>query len=173
MTGKTIKLGTWNSETIEWLVLKEEGVFKLVLSKNPVIDMQLSTSGTWASTNFRSWLNEDFYTQAFTEKEKEKIVSAKLEDVNCKDNVFLLSKDEAETLMTQSERKRGNGSCAGRCYECLNCEALGMCWWLRTLHISDCNHFKVHCNYFVAQGGGVAYSSGTNLIRPAMYIIED
>ena len=118
MSKRIITLGTWDGKPIEWIVLKEESFGSLVISKLPLFSMKLSWEGTWASCNFRKELNGNFFTKAFTNDEKKKIVCSLLTPESTKDNVFLLSDSEANTLMSQSERKYSTGNCKMTCDTC-------------------------------------------------------
>lgn len=148
MGKKIITFGNWNSQPIEWIVLKEIGYYTLVISKYHVNYMTLSWAGTWESCSFRKYLNSEFWSGAFTKEEKIKVVNTFLPDANCKDNVFLLSENEASNLMTQNERKCGNF------------------WYLRTpfsgsyMKISDRN-------------GVFSYASSDYSIRPAMNVLTN
>ena len=66
----------------------------------------------WIDSDIRKWLNGELYSNAFTENEKEKIGTVE------SDRVTLLSKEEAESLMTEQER------------------AIGSWWWLRSAYPS-------------------------------------
>ena len=152
MSKRVITLGTWRNKPIEWIVLKEEKGLTLVFCKGHVNDMSCSwngTSGTWKYNNIRIWLNNDFFNNAFTDEEKKKIVNSFLKDPeSTKDDVFLLSYDEANNLMTPDERKY-NGT-----------------WYLRTPHSSNYMRSIRYSN------GSFDYDCGSYYIRPAMYIKE-
>ena len=147
MSKRIITLGTWSGKPIEWIVLKEESFGTLVLCKEYVFNMSLSWSGTWASCNFRTELNGNFFSKAFTDDEKKKIVCTLLNPELTKDNIFLLSEAEASNLMTENERRFNNF------------------WYLRTPYNS--NYMK-----YIYTDGCFSYGSDTRGIRPAMYIKE-
>lgn len=168
MSKRIITLGTWESEPIEWLVLKEEGFATLVVSKYPLCS--LSNDGSiWNNSALRKFLNNKFYKQAFNENEKKKVINVQLTDVNTKDNIFVLSKDEAENLMTRNERTYGNLSCQFPCKNCYkNINKNGTCWYLRTpydsIKLREVNsNGEINNNY--SHDGGLS-------IRPAMWIKE-
>ena len=152
MSKRVITLGTWRNKPIEWIVLKEEKGLTLVFCKGAVNRMDCSwngTSGTWKYLNIRIWLNNDFFNNAFTDEEKKKIVNSFLKDPeSTKDDVFLLSYDEANNLMTPVEREYGEN------------------WYLRTPHNSG---YMKSIYYF---NGYFTYNSASLPIRPAMYIKE-
>ena len=169
MSKRIITLGKWENKPIDWIVLKEENNNALVISRLPLFAMDCRNNGTtmdWEYSVLRSYLNGEFYNKAFSSTEKLKIVNAKLEDVNnAKDNVFLLSKQEAETLMTQDERKYGNGRCPSgfnTCYQRIN--SYGTCCYLRTR--LDNYYYRIHPN------GSIDYSYDVKSIRPSVWIKE-
>ena len=171
MSKRIITLGKWENKPIDWIVLKEENNNALVISRLPLFAMDCRNNGTtmdWEYSVLRSYLNGEFYNKAFSSTEKLKIVNAKLEDVNnAKDNVFLLSKQEAETLMTRDERKCGNGTgCNGHnCNTCYQYSHIhGTCWWLRTRNSSS--------YYYISCDGGMSYTYCTYSIRPSVWIKE-
>ena len=77
-----ITFGTYGGEDIVWLVLDSTDNGVLVLSKY-VIDYGTfdgdDVMRSWQSTRLQPWLNEDFYEQAFTDEEKEKILWTEVE----------------------------------------------------------------------------------------------
>lgn len=174
MGKRIITLGKWENKPIEWIVLKEENNNALVISRLALFAMDCRNNGNtamdWEYSVLREYLNGEFYNKAFSGTEKLKIVNAKLEDVNnAKDNVFLLSKQEAETLMTQEERKCGNGTnCNGHsCNTCYQYSHIhGTCCWLRTRYDRNSNYYKIEPN------GTISYSYGVRSIRPSVWIKE-
>lgn len=154
MGKRVITMGNWEGEPIEWIVLKEDGFQTLVISKKILFNSYFdNNNNNWNSSYIRIELNSNFYNNAFSGYEKRKIINAKLNDVdNAKDYVFLLSKENAECLMTKDERNTGN-------------------WILRSPHSS-----KKTSIWFINSGDFDFYSgykiNQTLGIRPAMYIKE-
>ena len=145
---------------IKWIVLKKysDGT-ALVMSKNILYVKAFSTSRkaenyTWEKSDVRSWLNKDFYNSAFSSAEKKavKIVTNKNDHKDnygnddgpvTKDNVFLLSIDEAKNTSfgfsgkesTKDKAKRAKLSeFAKNVYriESGNTPSGNICWWLRS-----------------------------------------
>lgn len=99
---------------IEWGVVDKNDKAVLLISKNAIDDRKFceeedpekTSSCTWVNSSIRSWLNDDFYNNAFTHQEKAYILQSKLnnnsysvkaDDANSTyDNVFLLNVPEAE-----------------------------------------------------------------------------
>lgn len=108
MSKRVITLGTWDGKPIQWLVLKEEGLATFCISKEIIFSHCYNDNenkgSNYAKSDIRKYLNCNFFKTAFSEVEKKKIVSVKNTDSNTKDNVFLLSKSEIESLMANGER---------------------------------------------------------------------
>lgn len=143
MSRRSITLGTWDGKPIEWLVLKEEGLATLVISRYPLLSHKFNENtndgNRWDSSSLRKYLNNEFYKQAFNEEEKKKIVNAYLSSPNgTKDDVFVLSKEEADALMKVEEFMYSNTWCSGvsggceNCYKAVLSNNNSTCCWLRT-----------------------------------------
>lgn len=104
-------------DPMEWRVIDRKGMNALLLSEK-VIDMrafQISESSTWDHSDIRDFLNDEFYTKAFTDEERESILLSHVTaDVNkyhktvdagddTEDYIFLLSLKEVETLLPTEE----------------------------------------------------------------------
>ncbi len=103
-------------EPIEWIVLDEYEDSILVLSRYIIEKKPFNEDDVavyWLQSSLRTWLNEDFISEAFTESEQEKIVTSTLNNPgssqyfaqfdknggtgtgnNTADRVFLLSFDD-------------------------------------------------------------------------------
>ncbi|MGN0482093.1 MAG: DUF6273 domain-containing protein [Lachnospiraceae bacterium] len=176
MSNRIITFGKWNEKPIRWIVLKEENFGTLVLCEDGLMDRIFDKkSGRWDKSDIRKFLNQDFFSKAFSEEEQKKVVNVYLEEPNqTKDDVFLLSK--ADFLVGQEMGLIPN--CGA--YSTHNCSGIGCsdcyrsrtnnhssCWWLRTLD-------GVSQVIFVNGCGGIeSYNIGTSVsVRPAMYIRE-
>ena len=170
----TIQFGTWEGKPIEWIVLKRESFGILIFSKLALFSLNPNNNGkagTWTDSGLRHYLNGEFYDKAFTENEKKKIINCFLkEPESTKDDVFLLSYEEANTLMTQDERKCGNGSwcnghsCQNDCYKFS--DRHGTCVYLRTPQNSS-YMWVIHPSGTLEKN-----HDGWRSIRPAMWIRE-
>ena len=95
-------------------------------------------SNLWKNSEIRKWLNCNFYNKAFSADEKKFINFSNLSDVDTIDNVFLLSKKEAEKYFANNEERQ----CKATDYAVKNGAkvynrevkvAVGYsCWWLRS-----------------------------------------
>lgn len=173
MSKRVITFGQWDGKPIQWLVLKEDGFKELVVSQYPLFahrfNEKTSDGNQWKTSSLRNYLNSTFWETAFSAEEKKKVVNCMLEHPDhTKDNVFVLSKEEAENLLTQKERTFGNGKCNNFCGTCFTNNyknGYGVCCWLRSPCSSD-------GMYSVNSGGTIGSATVTCFlsIRPALYL---
>lgn len=163
MSKRTITLGKWNNKPIEWVVLKKESFGTLVISKWEIgkrVFNSNSNDNNWSSSDLRKFLNNDFFNTAFSDEEKKKIVNTFLAyPNNTKDDVFILTKEEVETLIL----KDGDDAYEKKYYQ--NCT---YCYWTRTQDGSYIHHGyaqRCWCRHYT--------NYNSYAIRPAMYIITD
>ena len=156
-------------QPIEWQVLSKENNKMLVISKYG-LDRKLfdSVSNNWANSEIRKWLNGEFYNKAFNDKEKKSIKSSNLSDVGTSDNVFLLSKEEAEKYFANNDARL----CKATDYAVKSGARVAdngySIWWLRSPNLSNSDYV---CSVL---GGGLIYNFdvyyGDYLVRPALWI---
>ena len=181
----------YKEEPIEWIVLNITDGKALLLSKK-IIDGKAynSTSATvngyygnnYAHSDIRKWLIEDFYNTAFSNSDKNTIIpttldnsaeSSKYSSESTTDNVFLLSKWEAESYAhnyystTATDYAYSNGFVARTSTEPCNQ------WRLRTARSNYYEIYKVEIRW----GKWTVYYnwyddeiSSINGIRPAFYL---
>ena len=93
-----IYIGEYGGEKIEWIVLDVKDGKALLLSKYVIDARPFNTRDrkiSWKLCSLRTWLNVDFYMDAFTTGEKSLILKTDLpgeDDVT--DRIFLLSEQE-------------------------------------------------------------------------------
>lgn len=109
----TVIFGKYMGNDISWIVLNVEGNDAFLLSEKLLDEKEFDDSGnfkyTWGTSKIRKWLNNDFMDSAFSESEKNAIISSDIEsryyhidefdnevyDVEeTADKIFLLSEDE-------------------------------------------------------------------------------
>lgn len=143
-------------EPIEWIKLKTDGdhiylLSRYILDCKPYNEKQEGTS--WQKCSLRSWLNHDFFQEAFTVEEKACIdavmnynsLSAQNPDwitndgtiYDTYDKVFLLSYIEAMDLFSDAEARKTKGTEYARAKgaKFLGVTSVGLenaDWWLRT-----------------------------------------
>ena len=101
---------TNGKEDIEWQILSKENKRVLVVSKYALDCKKYNNANadvTWETCSLRTWLNEDFLNNAFSDKEKKYIPTVTIENKNnpkcgtaggknTNDKVFCLSLEEVE-----------------------------------------------------------------------------
>jgi len=153
MSKRIITLGTWDGNPIEWIVLKEQGFGTLVVSRNILFSIRFDNNNNkWKTSNICNYLNSDFYNSAFTYDEKIRIVNVVLTDVNSKNDIFLLSTEEAALIGDNSERSAISPSR----------------WWLRTIRESN-TLWGVDHDGCIDRNFGYNDTQG---VHPAMWIRE-
>lgn len=170
-------LGQYDSVPIEWMVLEKNEDRALLISKYTLKLGCFDSKGgntRWESCSLRKWLNETFYSEAFSDQEQEMILTCDVPPCDSvfyrgtpgetvKDKLFLLSISEAKQYFANDEDRI--------CY-------LGpkspdpdkpYYWWLRSMGASEENPSMV-------RDTGEIYDLGSfpehNMytIRPAMWI---
>ena len=155
MSKRIITMGKWEKQPIEWIVLIDNETSMLCVSKSVLFGHCFNDNenkgSNYSSSDIRAYLNNEFWNKAFSATEKKMIINAVLPDVNnAKDDVFLLSKSEVDSLMTSEEATCGNW------------------WYSRTSktnktvydHKSDCHEWG---EYLTDKDG----------IRPAIWVRKD
>ena len=148
MSKRVITLGTWDGNPIEWIVLKEDDFSALVVSKNVLFTRRFDpSSNDWNNSEIRAYLNGDFFRQAFTDEDRKSVVNAFVD--GRKTDVFLLSKGEAASYMSEAELNTGS-------------------WWcLRSPYPSYCHRLDG-----VTSGGSFSWydNNDTGGVRPTLYV---
>lgn len=122
--GERVLFGTYNQgpegevDKISWIVLDVQEDYALLTTEYVMDMMPYSKSGVvqWADSDVRSWLNDGFFNQAFSSKEKESILSFTVENndnplynteggANTEDKVVLLSLDEVNKYFGNIEKE--------------------------------------------------------------------
>ena len=171
--GDYVKFGSYpqtsngDIQPIEWQVLSIENCKMLVISRYGLDVKRFDgSSNEWKNSEIRNWLNGDFYNKAFTDQEKKSINLSNLSDVGTSDNVFLLSKEEAEKYFANDDSRR----CKATDYAVKNGAWVASIngyswWWLRSP-----NYDSV---YFVDNDGDVYYGyvyDNSGVVRLALWI---
>ena len=162
--GKYPQTANGDIQPIEWLVLAKEENKMLVISKYALDCKRFDgSSNNWKNSEIRQWANNDFYNKAFDDKEKKYI------NPFDGDNVFLLSKDEAEKYFVNDEARR----CKATEYAVKNgayVDAKGCSyWWLRSPSYPNYSNIVA----FVYRQGSFGYRYvyiAKYVARPALWI---
>ena len=124
-------------DPIEWIVLNRDGNRALLLSKYKLDRRKyndIKEDTTWERSTIRSWLNNTFYSSAFTDNEKLKVINVNIinndnvrfgtnggEDTY--DKVFLLSIDEVNRYLKNNTMRDTLKT---------NYSKVNSGWWLRS-----------------------------------------
>ena len=166
--GQIIKFGRYfknnnnKKEPLEWRVLETDGKTALLITENAIDCMQYHQNFigiSWNVCDLRKWCNDDFVKEAFSETERNLIVTTINQNnygPETNDLVFCLSTVEAEKYF-ESDRDR---ICKVTSYALKNgayddgngCTS----WWLRSSG-SD------YGNASIVDGGGYIYCKGVNV----------
>lgn len=160
------------TDDIEWLVVDENEDAFLLVSKLILDNINYTNRGDrladpWEDCFARKWLNDDFLNNAFTDKEKEYILSTKLNNGGFGDDtidkVFLLSPSELEKVIPDKtvrkstptprlEQLRKNGSEL----------------WLRSVSMDGKIYYVNYYNQDI--NSGTYYTGNTLGVRPAIWL---
>lgn len=190
--GDEIELGEWpfdrrgNVKKIEWVIIdKHDDGTCLLMTKYGIETKKFNEKSgdvSWETCDLRKWLNGDFYSQAFSEKEKESIMLVTME-TECrsgflgglfgskkretKDNVFLLAVDQAEMLFGNESRRKAKASLWAIQNLAFADSEHGICWWW--LRSPGKKHGCAAC---VCEGtvnhDGVKTDYASNCVRPVI-----
>ena len=188
--GESIWFGSYpqtkngDKKPIEWLILKKEKNKALLLSKY-ILDAERYhkkfKNVTWKTSDIRSWLNNEFYKNAFTGMEQKRIQDVLVKTENnpsygtyggstTKDKVFLLSIDEAEELISNDEiRKAEATEYAKKTGVYVNDKTGGTLWWLRSPGYDGEHAAGVDFRGWVYTDG-YGIDSSYDGIRPAIWL---
>ena len=148
-----VTFGTWDSKPIEWLCVKlwdgrEDRV--LLVSRGSFFEDCCEYDSRyyeWRRSHIHYRLNGEVFDSAFSDEEKKHILNVYLSDVDSKDDVFLLSRDEADRRV----KNRIGATSSSR-------------WWLRDRY-SDRYVYNAYDNDFDYNA-----PSGRRPIRPAIWL---
>ncbi len=169
---------TNGKEPIEWLVLDAQDGKALLISKYVLDCRKFNTTNTqvaWESSSIRSWLNEEFLSNAFSVEEQAMISTTALNvntgievEEDTEDKIFLLSFEEAKCYFSVDSDRQCSPTEYARAQGCrTNIDK--MCWWwLRSLDLF--NYYHAGLVYF---DGSLDYGNVQtkyNGVRPALWL---
>ncbi|MCM1500593.1 MAG: DUF6273 domain-containing protein [Clostridium sp.] len=176
-----VELGTYNEKSIRWRVLHTEGDDAYLLSDRVLAYRKYHEESdipvTWKDSTLRSWLNSEFYEQAFTEAEKNGIRQYTYKD---SDNPWYgteggeATEDYVTILSLKDVVNLEYGFPTDYCFKHSAWKAYGQdgvrnWWWLRSPGINEFYVSSVHSDgYMDPDGGYVDKPMGG--VRPALYV---
>lgn len=79
--GDVVSFGEYQGQPIEWIVVERDGEEAVLLSKDVLFEQSYNAEEggtTWEESSLRSYLNQDFYEEAFIKSEQKIIVPSQL-----------------------------------------------------------------------------------------------
>ncbi len=178
--GEIVDFGTYNGDTIRWLVLENKDNKVFLISHYALFCQEFASSlenNTWELSSIRTWLNNDFFNTAFNAEEQALIQNTTLStesENTTTDKVFLLSIDEAEKYFSSPKERQcepipyritetGTRYLIPPSNHSTDCK-----WWLRSPgHDQSCTAY-VYNTGSVRSYGDSYYCNF--LVRPALWI---
>ena len=188
---KTCFMGNYPQTTnglilpIEWFILEEKEDCHLLISRYLLDIMPYNNNPyavTWETSDVRRWLNGRFYSTAFNEEERDRIIQVRIDNSTASvkatweadsgsdtnDKIFLMSHHEAEDIYGLKEKEK---TAYPTGYAITRKNEDGIWYWTRTIGRrpnmvvslnSGSNSVSRICHYFVnnEEGG----------IRPSMWV---
>ena len=125
-------MGSWWGRPLKWRVLRLEGSRALVTTTRVLDAMayhSASQPAEWETSNVRTWMNGEFFQDAFTDEDRAAIVAQEVQTpgndeyeargcATTTDKVFSLSVQEVGGLFASDDAR--------------NVEGDNPCWWLRS-----------------------------------------
>ena len=193
--GDVVRLGKWNQNgssksELLWTVLDVQGGKALVVSEKVLeYDIRMDTSiinmpCTWEDSAMRTYLNDTFYNQAFTDSEKQLIRCDTIANPDnsmfgtsggndTQDHVFLLSAEEAEKYFDSNETRAAAATAHAKACEHggtgVNSVSDTGYYWLRTPGLTNYNYTYVSYEGSIRYDGA-ACANWVFGVRPAMWI---
>lgn len=186
-----IKLGEYPvGSPITWLVLEKKGQELLLLSEfaldaKPFCEASFSTKSTneWHGCTLRTWLNGDFYTEAFSDSERgmilddthntyKKSANAEEETPSATDKVFLLSAREVTQYFPQERDRICKASAYAKEHGAEIEAGPNQCsWWLRSPAVEMIG-LSSWASSIRADGSGQGWGiySGETCVRPVIRV---
>ena len=176
-------------ESIQWIVLDKMDGQLLLLSASCLKGMAYNTAAftpvTWETSSLRAWLNEDFFSSAFTEEEKALILTVSNENPDhsivetpggrdTRDRVFVLCERDTVIYLNDPVDQEAVGKAPTTEYAKANGlqtdEEGNASWWLRSPGMYE------YIAQFVDQNGE-PYTNGASTdidylcgVRPVMWL---
>lgn len=176
-------------EPIQWIVLDKIDGQLLLLSSSCLKGMAYNTAAftpvTWETSSLRAWLNEDFFSSAFTVEEKALILTVSNENPDhsivetpggrdTRDRVFVLCERDTVIYLNDPADQEAVGKAQGTEYAKANGlqtdEEGNASWWLRSPGMYE------YIAQFVDQNGE-PYTNGASTdidylcgVRPVMWL---
>ena len=170
-------------EPIEWVVLAVEKDRALVITAYGIEAKKYNdvwkTKMTWEVSSARKWLNDDFYMNAFSTAERNRILEVTLENPDnpqyhtkggnpTQDRLFILSYEEAEKYFKNDDEREARTTASAKLHGVYVYEGHAA-WWLRTMGDNDYNAASVETHGAIDLKGSNV-NNAYIMIRPAFWM---
>lgn len=161
-------------EPIKWRILSEENGTVFLLCDSIIEKHRFDSNSTnYAESEIRTWLNETFYSTAFTELHQTLINTTKIDNEVTEDKVFLLSHKEAtnsEYGLNLRMQTSDYARAMGIRMLCENDNYGNGCWWLSSPGYSASGNGIQYVHFYGFICGDVShYASTTNGIQTSNF----
>jgi hypothetical protein len=172
--GDPFSYGAYEGKPLKWEVLEVNDENVLLLTKDCIAKRAYHSERldiTWEYCALRQWLNDDFYNDAFTNEQKERILKTAIKNPDnakfgvsggndTEDRIFLLGLDEAEQYFSNDN-------------ECVaTYQGNPTMWWLRSPGWRSYDASVVYeRGQIINQGNYVNY--GDVGVRPALRLLNN
>ena len=171
-------------EPIVWKILSIEENRALLLSAYGLDAKMYNDSDadvTWETSALRSWMNGEFFENAFTQSEQEQIIQVEnLNYVNLLyktpggertlDKVFLLSINEARNYFESAENRQCEGTVFAKHSHLWIDENNGYSWWWLRSPGEEKNFGAIVDSDGNIINSGTQVDNNEGLVRPALWI---
>lgn len=166
-----VNSGSTSKQPIQWEVLKKEGNKIFVLSKYVLDKKPYNTANNksinWSTCSLRTWLNGAFMNNAFTQAERNAVVSTSItsknangNNVSTKDKVFLLTVNETQNYLLSNDERIGKTK-----------RGVKESTWTRDRYTGYSYSSTAYAVTFGNSGySGYTAIKNSNYIRPAMWV---
>lgn len=115
---------------IEWIVVKRDTENVILIAKHCLTAMAYDSQTTnvdWRKCGLNNWLNSTFYDSAFSNNEKECIIT----NASLKSNVYIFDETEISKYLTTNELKIAKATDYAVSQGIQVAENGNSCWWIR------------------------------------------
>lgn len=184
--GDTFTFGEYGGEVISWRILDYEGGSYFVIAENSIKGIKYNEAEadvTWETCTLRAWLNNDFYNEAFSQAEQDKIVLTNVvaepnthvsssAGNDTQEKIYVLSLDEAKTYFETNEDRICYPTAFALAGGAHINDNGGSWWWLRSPGDTQSDATLVYGDGTVDYGG-VNVDNTLVSVRPVMWVNLD
>ncbi|MBR1454086.1 MAG: hypothetical protein IJ593_05535, partial [Lachnospiraceae bacterium] len=169
-------------EPIRWKIITQNENEALLIPEKIIDDQAYHNSSvniTWENSDIRSWLNNTFITNAFTNNQISTIIEKTIHtighqtypDMDTLEKVFLMSSGEVDGYASKmgSVTAQATEYAKAKNDRALRVENGNSRWWLRNLY-RNYEAYIVGFNGYLPWDRGVTYEKYSGGVRPVLYV---